>query len=326
MGFVPKRSGTQLLIRALIGLSIVARLRLIPSFEDYLQLASPSAMDAQLYIPEIIRVYYNLFVANQGDSDRVSKIFSEQYEQLLPRHRMYINSIGYPLELPNSTTLLELRESGDEKDTLHSLWEYCTIKPASKVVYLHSKGSFHANPENELFRRFLTYGALSEECLSLPAACNVCASRASPVPHPHVPGNMFLARCEYIRKLIDPLLFEAKMRTVTTMPKRLHSACHGLGRYAAEHWVLSHPSAMPCDLSKDSSYVWSYDNIPMGMWNKELAMMPRFDPLVYRLKICDKRIGFSLHDRLQEYHDLYNETPTKSWWGWNFFANSSTDS
>ena len=321
MGFLPRRSRSQLAIRALVGLCVVATL--IPSFENDLQhyeLLSTSTINMPKESPEVVRVYYNLFVSNQADSDRVYRIFTEQYELLQPVHRMYINSIGYPLALPNSTTLLQHSKTGDEKETLHLLWDYCNKNPASKVVYLHSKGSFHPNPDNEKFRRFLTRGALSEECLSLPAACNVCASRASPIPHPHVPGNMFLARCNYIRKLIDPLLFEAKMRTVTSMPPNGESpSCYGLSRFAAEHWILSHPLAMPCDLSQDT-YVWSQKNIPDYEWDKEMAMMPRFEPSAYRLRLCynySTPIGFSLKDRLQEYQDLYNATPTESWWGWS---------
>ena len=327
MRCIPRRSCTQIVTRVLVALCVVAGL--IPSFESYIRLDSPSTNMPKVS-PEVIRVYYNLFVANQADGDRVSKIFEEQYELLLPLHRMYVRSIGYPLELPNSTTLLQHRSSGDEKETLHLLWEYCNDKPTAKVVYLHSKGSFHPNPENEKLRRFLTRGALSEECLSLPAECNVCASRASPIPHPHVPGNMFLARCDYIRKLIDPLLFEAKMSTITTVP-RVHSShhpCYGLERFAAEHWVLSHPLAMPCDLSQDN-YVWAYRNIPTSTWDKDLAMMPRFDPSAYLFSKTgchynkSTPIGYSLQSRLREYQELYNESPTANWWGWNFFSNSS---
>jgi hypothetical protein len=132
---------------------------------------------------QLAPVFYNLFVSKASDSDRVTGLVEDQLSHLLPEHRLYVHSIGYPLAIPN-VTLLTQNEKGDEIDTLHSLWAFCIMQPSSKVVYLHSKGSFHPKPENEVLRPFLTSGALSRECLELPKSCNVCSSRMSPIPHP----------------------------------------------------------------------------------------------------------------------------------------------
>ena len=308
---------------ALIGICVVTRI--LPQNAELTRIASVlshyalSTDDAS----QIVRVYYNLFVAEQVDKDRVSKLVAEQFALLQPHHRVYVHSIGHPLDLPNSTTLLQHQTTGNEMDTLHPLWKYCQQYPAAKVVYLHSKGSFHPTRENELMRPFLTVGALSQECHSLPAACNVCASRMSPIPHPHVPGNMWLARCDYIHQLVDPLLFEAAMENVSIIPRNTSTPhCHGLSRFAAEHWVLSHPQAMPCDLSRNRKYVWAYMHLPRHNFSKRLAMAPRFRPSTYRKHGCirnGKHTGYSLSERLVEYRELYNETPPEHWWGWGFF-------
>ena len=83
---------------------------------------------------------------------------------------------------------------GSEMLTLYSLWRYCKQNIGSKVIYLHSKGSFHPKRSNDLLRNLATRAALSKECSSIPSSCNVCSSRFSPFPHPHSPGNMWLSR------------------------------------------------------------------------------------------------------------------------------------
>ena len=150
-----------------------------------------------------------------------------------------VNSIGMPLFSNDTTT--KFYKSGSEVITLHNLWEYCKIHadPKQKVVYLHSKGSFHATPENDKLRMFISRGALSKECATLPSTCNVCSSRMSPIPHPHTSGNMWLARCDYISRLMDPILFGNAMKNIAPTG----TDCRGVGRFAAEHWVHSHRSS-----------------------------------------------------------------------------------
>lgn len=52
----------------------------------------------------------------------------------------------------------------------------------------------------------------------------------------------------------------------------------GTGRYAAEHWVHSHPSIQACDLST-SGFVFGYDGIPLKDEDDEfiLEAAPRYD-------------------------------------------------
>ncbi|MGK3752684.1 MAG: hypothetical protein ACI8RD_004989 [Bacillariaceae sp.] len=132
-----------------------------------------------------IPVFYNLFLGAENDTSRVLDIVSEQMALLRPEHKpVYIQSMGVKNILIPNTELLGYRINGTEMITLRSLWKYCKKNPYEKVVYLHSKGSSRNSSANEDLRKFLTIGALSEECSKLPQTCNVCSSRFSPLPHP----------------------------------------------------------------------------------------------------------------------------------------------
>ena len=87
---------------------------------------------------------------------------------LRPEHKpVYIQSMGVKNILIPNTELLGYRINGTEMITLRSLWKYCKKNPYEKVVYLHSKGSSRNSSANEDLRKFLTIGALSEECSKL---------------------------------------------------------------------------------------------------------------------------------------------------------------
>jgi len=277
-----------------------------------------------------IPVFYNLFLAAENDSSRVLDIVSEQMALLRPEHKpVYIQSIGVmKLSIPN-TELLGYQMNGTEMITLRSLWEYCKRNPVEKVVYLHSQGSSRNTPENEDLRKFLTIGALSKECSTLPDTCNVCSSRFSPLPQPHTSGNMWLAKCDYVRCLIDPNLFEKLMDKITSnCTSHGRENCDGRGRYSAEHWIHSHPTVKPCDLYPEPSFTWDYEGVPSnGTFDLDLAKAPRFDVLKYvKWKKCVGR-GVRLEHRLDEYWELYRERPDdKSWWGWDFLQTSTNNS
>jgi hypothetical protein len=274
-----------------------------------------------------IPIFYNLFVNNQQDAPRVRKIVDEQFRKLLPvHHPIYINSIGTPLDLNETgAILLGHHETAAEHVTLKALYDYCQ-KPDhvhKKVVYMHSKGSFTATQQNGKLRRFLTSGVLSEECATMPDTCNMCSSRFSPVPHPHTSGNMWLAKCDYVKKLIDPEKFEEAMDGLSYEGGNEFLACDGRGRYSAEHWVHSHPSVKPCDLYSDPKFTWNYDGIPVVKEfkkNLKLEHAPRFDLKIYlktNIRDCARR-GASIKFRIDEYKGLYNLEPTSDWWGYNF--------
>jgi hypothetical protein len=279
-------------------------------------LMSQPAIDYNSIIP----VFYNVFTKSEKDIDLVRSIVTEQLSYLKPQHEVFVRSIGTRFEIEN-TIRIQHDNTGWEIGTLSLLWDYCKKNPDKKVAYIHSKGSYHYTESNAKLRKLLTRGALSEECANLPSSCNVCSWRMSPLPHPHTPGNMWLARCEYIKRLIDPYQFEAQMAFVRD-PKD-PPPCVGKGRFAAEHWVHSHPNVMPCDLATDKKYTWGHNKDNHKSLNEdfeiELQQAPRFKLEVYKKKNNCVGVGTSLNDRLMEYNNLYSENVTESWWGWNFF-------
>lgn len=176
-------------------------------------------------------------------------------------HQVFVRSTGKPIQIENAT-ILQHDDEGDESQTLGLLCQHCVENPSDTVVYLHSKGSFHAKEENNRLRRFSTRGALSEECAHVPDQCNICSSRFSPLPYPHTSGNMWVAKCVYVRKLINPNEFQQKMDDIykngdsikgiaPEVVEKIHPSSFGLDRFAAEHWINSHPSSVPCDLASD---------------------------------------------------------------------------
>ncbi|CAK0870374.1 unnamed protein product [Prorocentrum cordatum] len=102
-------------------------------------------------------------------------------------------------------------------------------------------------------RQFATRGAFSSECLEPWMVCDVCSSRFAPLPHHHVSGNIWLARCDYVSKLLPPSEFSARMDAVVREAAQSPNSgskdedSRG-GRYSMDHWLLSHPSVVPCDV------------------------------------------------------------------------------
>ena len=273
-----------------------------------------------------IAVFYNVFTKDEESKSLVQQIVNEQLSHIRPEHELHIVSIGVPLEIKNTTSYRHVRKA-DEMITLRELWEYCQLHTTSdaKVVYIHSKGSFHPSSNNDKLRRFLTRGALSKECADLPSSCNVCSSRMSPLPHPHTSGNMWLARCDYVRKLIEPRKFKSKMNEVylRTEQTNIRPYCIGKSRFAAEHWIYSHFDVSPCDLLEEDHYVWAYDGVPDYDFPKNLKPAPRFELSKYFLhspEVGCQTIGRIIEDRLKEYKILYGKgTISESWWGWSLF-------
>lgn len=281
---------------------------------------------------EKIRIFYNLFIKSADDSSRVLEFVNEQLSGInssIHEEEIFINSIGYPVSNISDVQINQHYADGGEDVTLHSIWEYCQdeTKRDAKVIYLHSKGSFHPDENNNRLRRFLTEGALSEECASLPNDCNVCSSRMSPHPHPHTSGNMWLAKCSYISKLRDPYALRDG-----ELPNEFNhdNGCRGFGRYFFEHWIYSHPSAKPCDLYIGQEYTWAYENIPNINFTKDLKKAPRFGFDVFVALLlnsywyCREDKSFNQRDSYMEnrkvnYKLLYNTTELdESWYLWDF--------
>jgi hypothetical protein len=272
-----------------------------------------------------IPIFYNLYINPESKDDipRVKDLVKEQLQQIQPSVHwpIYVQSIGLLSReiidsIPNSI-LLGHQSTGSEILSLHSLWKYCQNNTNRSVIYLHSKGSYHPREENDLLRRFMTYGATSTQCTNLPSDCDTCSSRFTPYPHPHTSGNMWLARCNYVSKLLDPTSFTEKMNTVPIALGKVKEYMVGRGRFAAEHWIYSNPSGRPCDLYTGKFSVGYFD-IPHVLDPNEfqISEAPRFQSLLSFRYLESMKPWTGLLHRWKEYQILYNATPTESWWGW----------
>jgi hypothetical protein len=119
----------------------------------------------------------------------------------------------------------------DERLTLQDLQNYCRTdtgplletagtrfnatseQPQRKVaIYLHNKGSLHAGKKQTVWRRYLTRAATDARCLqsllylSHRPKCHVCGLLFLTFPASMFSGNMFMARCDYVARLVPPFL------------------------------------------------------------------------------------------------------------------------
>jgi hypothetical protein len=153
---------------------------------------------------------------------------------------------------------LYAQEQGGEVLTLQSVFEYCSNGHNSNdmVIYIHSKGSFTPTKENDVLRDILMKAVLSQECLEMnmynpctaststsaaanttatatttttnnhdntqderrESCCDTCSSQFHGVPA-HYPGNMWLANCDYVSKLIPPKNFAHIKQTIINQVK-----------------------------------------------------------------------------------------------------------
>jgi hypothetical protein len=337
---------------------------------------------------EKVVVFYNLYIGNKYDIPRVRTLVQDQFRYWnATRHgSIYVTSIGVNVSSllseglgkdissvgMNVSSLLAVGEgkdsffprtltvrnvthepTGSEMLTLDALWGYCQDQPSATVAYLHSKGSFHPRPENEVMRQLLTQAALSQDCFDSVTAttttaktapnvknsttlCNTCSFRMSPYPHQHTSGNMWLAQCHYIRQLLQPSVFAHRMESyrpwLSTDPT-MGEWCIGVDRYAAEHWVHTHPYNVPCDLYIPDSFTWGYEGLPdiaeidQPEWigrNMHLSTAPRFE----EARLQQKGICLSMYKNirrvLDQFQGLYQLTPAHDWWGWSWYNNSET--
>jgi hypothetical protein len=282
-------------------------------------------------------VFYNVYInPESGTSYRMSlKIVDEQLK-IIPNHtRIFYFHIGgkrhknicsnYP---QLHCTCMEYKEQGGEDLTLQAMWKYCQRHQTHRVTYLHDKGSFRRSAGNTRNRRRTTRGALSEECLQMPSHlnCNVCGAKLQVMPHLIYQSNMWTAECSYIRQLLPPSNY---MQTRQILLRKLYSENDclsqtaddtmadtswswnlsdplflrnvGLGRYALERWMTSHPSFRPCE-------VWNNGIIGMN----DYSNLTLGDPSEWG-KMVSKKIKARQSWLLQqEYAAFYPNTTTNS--------------
>jgi len=237
--------------------------------------------------------------------------------------------------------MITAQQEGNEDLTLQPLYE----NRSSRVMYIHSKGTYHPSQVNNMLRDVLMKAVTSSECLSMPSdgTCDTCGSQLAIFPTLHYSGNMFVAECDYVAKLISPKDFEAKKRG--TIDALLFNATiavaygidsyqfpesernSGTGRYAMEHWLGSHPDFKPCDVFSEEIYGFIVHDIKhlTGAMTKILvpklrtSLDPNFKPLPH-WRLPDMKSSFlELPGRMYQYQSLYDKLPDNSSWIYSLF-------
>jgi len=251
-------------------------------------------------------------------------------------------------------------EEGWELDgALQSLHDYCLQKEAQpkttndthtskhhRVIYIHNKGSFHAHQQQTNWRRALMKAVTSKECVQPPhdvnngTRCNMCGLgfHAPPIQFANVyTGNFFTADCDYVAKLHTPTDFAMKMQWVRWRADDLaikgrfvYQAANvghfsfGIGRYAGEHWIASHPDLSPCDMSQSSD--WWHWHTERPHERLEWSMAPRYHVNISQLNANrDERLRdyFLLAGIMYRYLLIYDALPPMDSWVWKYFPDGA---
>jgi len=326
-------------------------------------------------------IFYNIYIPkkrdkdlNLGDEDNALRIIEEQLRQVYKSYAaspgpnqtttIFYNTIGKgPIidDDPNYMTdlceMYKLRcqhmahyDRGFEEVTLQRLYDFCQSHPTYRVVYMHSKGSYHnfQSDINERWRWHLTQAVLHKDCIQPPnETCNLCGLQYFPIPASFMPGNFFTSHCSYINKLLPPAVHAERLKgmykeaidlqtrhglsTQIIYPPELarEPEFYGIGRFSSEHWVGSHPSVIPCDLSSSITlFYWrvSYRDVKVFDW----GMAPRKGVSgpwmnakglknVLPNETLRMRDYFLLPGRIFQWYYLYDETPSASSWIWDFY-------
>jgi hypothetical protein len=140
---------------------------------------------------------------------------------------------------------------------------------------------------------------------------------------------MFLADCTYVCKLIPPKRFVIRKAQVYQeaqndsnfvgmMPAYQfgRKSWVGLGRYAMEHWIYSHPSVRPCDVYRDGAF--SYERPPRSIdWVPSRRPAPAYTRSEVAMEFHP---WFLLPGRLYEWRKLYSVAPPDDSWVWKFYG------
>ena len=182
-------------------------------------------------------IFYNIFVANDDVGEqRAKRIIAEQLDQVGSSSvnvrgtvTLFYNTIGRSLEDDYITSLckrnhLDCRHmqhyaKGYEDLTLQRIHEFCDIHDNYRVIYMHSKGTYHdweyEDFSQNTWRWHMTSAVLHDWCLDPPHdTCDICGLLALPWPNLHYAGNFFTAKCSYVKKLIPPKEFVLVMNDV----------------------------------------------------------------------------------------------------------------
>ena len=313
-----------------------------------------------------LAIFYHVFVPpDEHGAKNARNIIHQQINDLgqalsktpnLPASTLYYTSVGqeiqedfmnpicqrYPEQIRSCQRLKHIA-TGFEEHTLQELFVHCQDHQDHRVIYLHTKGSYHINAGQNRWRKHLTEAVASSECIvkAVDEDCDMCGLLFRTRPAHHFTGNMFNAKCSYIRRLIAPLEFEARMNIVFDRARRLvengtltstlfdMSVPWNIGtkRYAMEHWHGSHPSSeIICDIATnpDGRFWKSLRAEDRRPENWQFRRFPRRPlpgiPIALERDDSKRRKEFFLLPGLIfKWYLLYGEVPAPSSWIWSSY-------
>jgi len=242
-------------------------------------------------------------------------------------------------------------EQASESVTLEDIHNFCRqtdTDEGTRVTYIHSKGSYHQTQVNMNWRREMTNSVLHPDCQYPPDdSCDVCGASFYTRFSTIYPGNMWAARCSYVKKLLSPReggeYDDKKIESVAKFLKyrlwgQLRSTLledridyFGLGRYRLEHWIGSHSSIRPCELHRQNVTFELMVTGQVKPTDYEWGMGPRREEVVDEIVDAKNRLEMDEDAQFREYYylpgnllkwfTLYgsNGVPSPQSWAWNAF-------
>lgn len=323
-----------------------------------------------------IAIFFHIYVPKAEDSvprqrQRALKIIRQQLRHLsealdtvpgMEPAALYYTTVGEELEpgyvqeicKEHSANMhchhLQHLNEGFEEHSLAALYNHCQQHENDRVIYIHTKGSFHSSKSQSRWRRHMTDAVGSRECIETAhrEGCDICGLLFLPRPSFHFTGNMFNAQCSYVQKLLNPFEFQDEMTLLELKSRHWLDAGifqsnllnmsepwnTGVERYAMEHWHGSHPSVRVCDVSVSPMIEYWQGIRAMdrkeGDW--ELAHFPRHSvaadwsfggssKLTEMMNNESARLReyFLLPGQLLRWLELYGEVPPQSSWVWSWY-------
>jgi hypothetical protein len=235
-----------------------------------------------------VTAFYNMF---NGDPETFESVVKDQVrfintfiDRIDRIHVVYFGKHHSTYHIPSHSHKYVLSPAsapeGDELVTQSALYTHCQAYPTDQVIYMHTKGSYHPNPKNHAFRRHNMRGVRGCIMTNALSFGDVCGTRTTVLPHPHYSGNMWVARCDYVRMLPNPEEFR---RRINTIDSDCPEWATGKNRYSVENWILSHPLVVPLDVFPTYTkgrrvpfYVCGNEDLdPNPTWRTELQHFPR---------------------------------------------------
>jgi hypothetical protein len=331
-----------------------------PVFRERMTITEHPFLDENSSNSPHVAVFYNIFVnATLPNVTEAETTVFEQLQQIGESYAatrneltIYYNTVGHVLLFGDSFASIvqkqcssyglkcihmEHHQAGYEEITLQKAYEFCNAFPDRNVIYIHNKGSYTSGRWNIPWRRHMMRAITSSECLNNMDQCTTCGLLFQPIWTFFFPGNFFISRCDYVNRLIPPKDFEARINQMLEQrPNEFlglifdeWESTLGRRRYSMEHWIGTHPSFVPCHLSREPSIrVWTLDEglrfsfatasqfpLQSKWFQAKVARMEK----ILKDESSRKREWYLLPGLLYKWYTLYQEYPPQSSWIWEYF-------